>query len=303
MDDDATAYRRGLAEDATDDLRAMDRQPLAPAEARDVAALRSLMEDISSRQGIDVSPVLREWAAAMRAQLSQPLDKFPSADLVTRTYTTYDLSATSGTRTYTVEVRVDDNFDNIKTSVRDRVQVMLDRAVQDQTSRFVERAQDVGLDSDWRRPKSRPFPHVLPYLTPAPTTATAIQAEEAGVVTAAAHFALSRSEIRLDVNQYSKGPKVTPTGKKLWSCGFATVNSYNSDLALVVNLNERAIREAGFSDNFWAGTVAHEVLHTLGWGHPNGSYPDDLPIEIWQWCIETVGGSLVEEPKDVIAIR
>jgi hypothetical protein len=288
--------------DVTADFTDLDIQHIAPAEALEKLALRRLVEEISDLNKRDADPALSEWAAALLVELPVT-EGAADPQSFARTYTTYQLSATSGTRTYRLQVRVDDEFGNLRESLRDRVQTMLDRAVVDQTGRFIARAKAVGMDEGWRRSNSSPFPHVLPYLKPAPTAREGKQAEEAGVVTAAVHFALSRSGMRLDVNQYSQGPTIKPSGAKAWSCGYATVNSYNWDQVLVINLNERAIREAGFSNNFWTGTVAHEVLHTLGWGHPNGKYPDDLPIEIWQWCIQTAGGALVEEPSDVVAIR
>ncbi len=292
----------GLSAAATDDFSDLDIQRLAPGEIREVSELRRLAEGMSGDAGALVEPAAKAWAEALLPQLSLATDEADATEFA-RTYTSYQLSATSGTRTYNVDVRVDDEFDNLRESIRDRAQTMLDRAVRDQTSRFVARATAVGLDEDWRRPAGRAFPHTLSYLKPAPTTKQGIYAEEAAVVTAAVHFALSSRAIRLDINQYSKAPRITLRGGRAWSCGFADVNSYNSDRSLVINLNERAIREAGFSDDFWASTIAHEILHTLGWGHPKGSYPDDLPIEIWQWCIETGEGNLVERPEGLFPIR
>lgn len=286
----------------TRDLRDRDIQQLSPSEADDVLTLRRFVEAVSGAHETEADQGLNDWAAALLAQLPQPHDAV-GLPRIARAYTTFQLSALSGARAYKVRVRVDNNFGSIRDRVRDHVQRMLDRAVRDQTARFLKRARSVNLQEEWRRPRSRPFPHVLPYLTPPPRTRDEIYVEEAGLVTAAVHFAFSRSGITLDVNHYSEEPTVKPGRATAWSCGFANVNSYNSDLALAINLNERAIRDAGFSNNFWASTVGHEVLHTVGWGHPKGKYPADLPIEIWQWCIQTAGGSFIEEPADIIAIR
>ena len=284
------------------EIAELDHQPLAPADVSEIARLVSWTRALLDKSDEEVSPDLRDYCTRLLAQLDHEPDEAAAMEKA-RTYTTYHLTAASEKRNYAVEVRVDDGFGDSKEWVRDRTQTMLNRAVVDQTNRFVVRARSVGMRLKWRRDRTYGFPHTLPYVTPSPDTQDGKSAEEAAVTCAAANFALSRTGIRLTINAFKK-PATVKDGKRYWTGGSATVNLYNSDRALSINLNLTAIKEAKFSTNYWASTVAHEILHNLGWGHPNGSYPSDLPIEIWQWCIETAGqAKITDEPADEVLIR
>lgn len=67
--------------------------------------------------------------------------------------------------------------------------------------------------------------------------------------------------------------------------GKAPVNSYNRLRTLRISLNAVKVEQDTLDDDAWAGVMAHEFLHNLGWGHPDGEYTLAMPIEIYQACI------------------
>lgn len=195
------------------------------------------------------------------------------------------LTARSGRRTYRLEVIVDPDFGNNKDKVIGIAQRMLDQAVQDQTKCFYERAKRRGLT--WRRRRTLPFRHPLPYRNPPPTTADGKYQEEAAVVAAAFHFACTRDPpTKFHIQHFANNNNVL---------GSATVNLYTRRGLLRISLNGSKIDN--FNEATWASVAAHEVLHNLGWGHPRGSYPPSLAIEIYQHCIKGGGQGRADEEE------
>jgi hypothetical protein len=167
---------------------------------------------------------------------------------------------------------------------------MLARVVQGRTSQFIRNAQAQDAPKLTRRRGNLHFPHPLPYATPPASSVDDQIKEEAAVIAAAFDFPLSLAApgIALYINHYT----VEPNGD-YWVLGEATVNLYDDTYAknpkapyLRITLNGLAFA-ANFSDNTWAGTVAHEIMHNLGWGHPDGSYQVRMAIVNYDHCIRT----------------
>lgn len=199
-------------------------------------------------------------------------------------YNVFNIEATANQRTYRAEVHLDQDFnDTAQNSIRQGLEIMIARMVEGQVENFINRAEPGRRGLRYRRSRQRPFPPpALPYLTPSPTTIEEQVAEEAGIVEAAVFKAFSSTDPALRV-------KVTiicndSLGENVM--GSATVQYYNSNNALKISLNPDEFGELGEDEiNKWAGIMAHEFLHNLGWSHPKGEYTLEMPIEIYQACI------------------
>jgi hypothetical protein len=143
------------------------------------------------------------------------------------------------------------------------------------------------------------FPHPLPYFNPPPTSDLQRYTEEAGVIAAALHFPLSMPAPGVELLLYRKD---RPPKGNSWVLGSADVNHYADDKRhFHLNLNGRALRDATFSDATWSATIIHEMLHNLGWGHPDGSYNIRMAIENYESCIR--GTRFVESEDGAYPVR
>ncbi|HUC79490.1 MAG TPA: hypothetical protein VMR70_01185 [Flavisolibacter sp.] len=196
-------------------------------------------------------------------------------------YTIFNIESSHNNRTYRMEVHLDNDFtDTAETRIRSALDVMLARIVAGQLRNFIQRAQPGANGLRNRRRKSLPFPHPLPYLNSSPTTIPEQVAEEGAVVEAAVFGALNSTSPttrrKLTLNAYQNSNENV--------FGKAPVNSYNRQRALYVSLNTNAFQPSR-TDDIWAGVIAHEILHNLGWEHPDNQYTLAMPIEIYQACI------------------
>ena len=195
-------------------------------------------------------------------------------------YTVHRVERSSGERTYRANTHIDEAFGSLTNRVLSTTELMLERVVEGRTRCFVRTARQHGLS--WRRKPGLPFPHPLPYLSPPPSEADDIYAEEASVIAAALHFPLTKEApgVALYIDEFSRGPSGSS-----WVLGKATVNLYDSKRYLRIYLNSQAYSESGFEDDVWAGTIVHEILHNLGWGHPDGGYTRDKAIVNFDRCV------------------
>jgi hypothetical protein len=247
-------------------------------------------------EGDAVSRILAEWHAAVLDSLPQ-FGLQDEEEAAERAYEEFRLEQTSGSRTYRTLARIDTRFSDIA-RVRRTTDLMLRRVTEGRFRCFVSNARRYGLSAAWRRSRSLPFPHPLPYLSPPPATAEGRYAEEAGVIEAALRFAFSRPTpgVQLTID-YADWP---PNGN-FWTLGSAIVNLYNGRRYLRITLNDRAYPR--FSDDVWAGTIAHEILHNLGWGHPVGGYVGSVAIVNYDWCIRGSTARLEEGMNEQHLIR
>lgn len=151
---------------------------------------------------------------------------------------------------------------------------------------FLEAADPSETRLNNRRPSRRDFPHPLPCLSSRPTTTEGEIVEEVGIVEAAVFFAFCPGDnsktITATINAGFDfdGPTVF---------GSATPNYYDTHKALRITLNVDSFGtlddEPVSEEDCWAGIMAHEFLHNLGWSHPNDVYNLTMPIEIYQNCI------------------
>jgi hypothetical protein len=283
----------------------LDRQRISPETGRELQELRNFIDDLVARAndtpegGSDLSEVLTEWHKGVLEELPQyEIEDEDEESRFERAYTVFPLEHASGGRTYRINVNIDNNFGGLIERVRRTTDIMLERVLAGRTRCFIETARRFGLTPRWRRSRSLPFPHPLPYMSPPPTTDEGRFAEEAGVIEAALHFPLSQPApgINLFINQFSQGPS-----NGFWVLGSATVNLYNDSRFLRIRLNSRAYPE--FTDNTWAGTIAHEILHNLGWGHPDGVYESRIAIVNYDRCIRRATSRFDEDIDDRNQIR
>jgi hypothetical protein len=281
----------------------LDKQPLSRQTGEDLYKLREFLKDSVSREagGSDsddrVSGLLREWNTAILEDLLEQEIEDEEEALTPRIYTDFQLEQTNGALIYRLHVHIDNAFGALTERVRRTTDLMLARVVAGRSECFVRTARREGLT--WRRNRRLPFPHPLPYSSPPPTTDDQIFAEEAGVIAAAFHFALSNPAPGIDlvINHFSQGP----SSEGFWVLGSAPVNLYNDTRSLRMRLNARAFPE--FSDNIWAGTVAHEIMHNLGWGHPDGTYIPRIAIVNYDRCVRSADSLFEEEINDSLLIR
>jgi hypothetical protein len=223
---------------------------------------------------------IAEWREAfLHSLLRYELEHLTPATESTRSYKIVPIESTSGNRVYRANLYIDEAFGTQSARVQHNAELMLSRIVAGQTRAFIDTAQEFGLT--WRRNRSFPFPHPLPYSSPPPSTAIGRYTEEAMVIAAAFHFPLTLAApgIKFVINQYTK----QSSGHGLWELGFATINLYNDVRFLRINLNQLAFSH--FNDNVWAGVIAHETLHNLGWSHPDGGYDRSKAIVNYEWCV------------------
>jgi hypothetical protein len=188
------------------------------------------------------------------------------------------IEATSGSRTFRVELEIPQSFGKRTVNRIAAVleSVVLQRMVEGTSEKFVARADHFGLTS--RRSRKRKFRPTLPYLNPRPRTLNRQIREEAAVVEAAVESVFLASGDargrRLKINNYNVAGKA----------GAATPNSYYTQRYIEISVNHGLLTRLNVSDNRWGGVIAHEILHTLGWGHVN--YKNSNAIEIFEAIIQ-----------------
>jgi hypothetical protein len=135
---------------------------------------------------------------------------------------------------------------------------------------FLKGVQEINKSYTAPRDKSQTMPHNLP--TP-PKWGDYLQffVIFAGLMTNYLDICLTRkierpNYIPFYVRRYEKAKQ--PDG--FWETAFAPVNSLCYFKTLEVNINAKALNEAGFSTDQWVGVIVHEILHNGGWEHPNG---------------------------------
>lgn len=192
-----------------------------------------------------------------------------------------------------LKLHIDEKFGAQTQRLNDVAQYMIDQVAKGQAQCFYARAKQKGLT--YRRSRTLPFPHPLPYKSAAPTTPDGRYQEEAAVVEAAIRFAFSRKPpVNLFIDHFAANNRVL---------GSAVVNLYNRKKELRIKLNGTQLAGGRYSNATWASVVAHEILHNLGWGHPKGNYPPSLAIEIYQHCIKGSGDGFVEDGDGLNFIR
>jgi hypothetical protein len=96
------------------------------------------------------------------------------------------------------------------------------------------------------------------------------------------------------INRFDQDPVADPsTGRKSFTLGKAGVNIYNLNKLLEISLNGKFIGSGSeypksTDANVWAGVIAHEILHNLGWEH--GSNDSGTYIREYGDCVERNGG-------------
>lgn len=192
------------------------------------------------------------------------------------------IEATSGSRTFRVELEIPQSFgkrtvNRIATVLET---IVLQRMVEGISERFVARANHFGLT--WRRSTGRKFDPTLPYQR----TRNRKISEEAALVEAAVESVFltsgDASGRRLKIKNYNAAGKA----------GAATPNSYYTKRFVEISVNHKLLTRLNVSDNRWGGVIAHEILHTLGWGHLD--YKNSNAIEIFEAIIQ---GKRFNEPK------
>lgn len=263
----------------------MDKKDISLETLADLQFLKALLAPVAEVGKEDEEmQFYTEWEREiLEAVPSLDADEEISADVV-REYTEFNVERSADNRNYRIHLFIDNAFGNLVDDIHRRVEIMLDRMVAGQVQCFISRATQL-RNLTRRRPKLK-FPVTLPYLEPSPTTLSGKIREEANVINAAIHYALSRRSPTsygsvLYINSFSK-PKPAQRG---WTLGSATVNLYSDRRFLRIRLNKLALPH--FNDNDWAATIAHEILHNLGWGHGDGDYRNTNAIEIYERCIRT----------------
>src|SRR5688572_1004903 len=270
---------QNVDKDAELDVRAPDppnQQPYPPEDVDELEELFRLVQNlVESNPDI---PGIGDWHPGFYE--GRPFHKEPAfvARDPDRDYTTHNIDETGGGRTYRVQALIDNRFGTPKTTrIVSSTRSALKAIAVGQTTPFVNTARRYGLT--WRRNRTLPFPHPLPYASPPPNTPSGRYAEEAAVIAAAFHFPLSAStRIKLTVDYFSEG-----STNGYWTLGWATVNLYNRLRAFRINLNSAAF--GSFTNSVWSGTIVHEIMHNLGWGHPVGGYDSSKAIVNYDRCV------------------
>lgn len=285
---------------STESAAELDKQYISPETGREIQQLRDFLNDsversrVASDEEVGFSDALADWNKTVLEELPEYEIDDAEPEAVERAYTVFPLERASGARTYRINVHIDNGFGGLIERVRRTTDMMLGRVLEGRTACFIDTARRFGLESRWRRSRSLPFPHPLPYASPPPTTNDGRYAEEAGVIAAAFHFPLilAAPGIKLEINAFSQGP----SSGGFWVLGSALVNLYNDRRLLRMRLNTQAFPQ--FSDNVWAGTIAHEIMHNLGWGHPVGGYDRAKAIVNYDLCIRKTSTLTSEEDMD-----
>lgn len=56
-----------------------------------------------------------------------------------------------------------------------------------------------------------------------------------------------------------------------WQTGYAPLYQHFFDTATMqIYVNATALNNAGYSDGTWAASMFHEIMHNIGWEHPDG---------------------------------
>lgn len=252
--------------------------PLSDELAADFAAI----QDFVGRTRPSSDPALQTWLDSLAADFDATAEHDPgNKNLNAVQYEAHPLSVTVADRTYCADFRIDKSYGARIPRILQFLTLMLERAAAFKPQHFVDRASAVGGITE-RRQRGYNFPVTLPYRNEAPNSELEVYQEEAVVVAYAINYALTRpgSGVEFYVKRYDAS-----RGK--W--GIAPINKLNSSGYVSIKLNINNIINS-VSDNRLASVAAHELLHCLGWGHPSGSYPATLAIEILEHCIATGDG-------------
>jgi len=232
------------------------------------------------------------------------LDNFENIDvseqetaIVPPNYVVSTIERQLSDRTFTTILKVDDTFNaEIIARIQGNVTELISRILQGQLNCFISRAISVA-SLNKRRNRSFAFPHTLPYTTPGPTTLRGRATEEAAIIEASLNYVLSkRTNTSLGATLLIKRRSRSRNRNGSWTTGWGDVNSYNRNGYLEICLNDRAFPY--FGDNTWTATIAHEILHNLGWSHGKGNYSITNAIEIYQNCIRNAKGLTVAEENE-----
>ena len=69
----------------------------------------------------------------------------------------------------------------------------------------------------------------------------------------------------VDLGSYPIAPEFA------FTLGFAPVYQYHVDTRTwLININATALNDDEGSDRAWAAAMFHEILHNIGWEHPDG---------------------------------
>jgi hypothetical protein len=118
------------------------------------------------------------------------------------------------------------------------------------------------------------------------------------VIASAFHFQLcaASARVKLEIDYFSEG-----SNNGYWVLGWATVNLYNRLRLFRINLNSAAF--GVFSNAVWSGTIVHEIMHNLGWGHPEGGYDSSKAIVNYDKCIRSATARETGDVSDVAEIE
>jgi hypothetical protein len=236
--------------------------------------------------------VITQWRAGALASIDRfLLDTEDHEAEAANGYKVFNIEATSGQRTYRAEIFLDNDFNDVaEAQVRRALDIMITRMVAGQVRNFIRYAEPEPTGLRSRRSRDAKFPVKLPYLSPRPTTIQDQIAEEAGIIEAAVFTAFSSTTQAAPV----KAKIVRFYKRDSQVMGYAPTHRYYNQRSLYITLNEGKLDGDKRFDEKWAGIMAHEFLHNLGWEHPDGIYTLALPIEIYQACISS-GHHLSEE--------
>jgi hypothetical protein len=279
----------GDNKDKKDGLDLSDQVYYSPEIAESIKTLRKIVDEIYERESADTeSDAFKAWRHEVLGGL--PETKSVEADEFETLHEAFELQATAGNRTYRVHAHIDEAFGSDVGLVRDIIQLMLQGMVQSQAGCFVRHALQHGRLT-WRRDRNLDFPHPLPYQPRQPSDLEGRAVEEAAVLEAAIQWVMMRNApgMNLRVNRYNiEGG----------SNGWATVNFYHTRRRLSINLNHWRLTRR--PQALTASTAAHELLHNLGWSHPDGVYRPWMAIENYEHCIAEHSGAPLEEDHDQI---
>lgn len=252
-----------------------------------------ISEDGSKKNREDEVISIRQWKYNILDSLYEYEPDEEVETLVSDKHLEFEIEASvevsnEKTRTYRAHVFLDSSFsDTAKDKVKAALGLMITKMVRRQVKNFKKYAEPTRNGLRYRRAKSKPFPHTLPYMNPPASNIQEQIIEEAGVVEAAVYFAFNstspKDSIKLYIDSYTTDIDIK---------GKAVVNYYNEhyneqkeNQELRITLNEKALSDDGSENKVWAGRIAHEILHNLGWQHPDDEYTLAMPIEIYQACI------------------
>jgi hypothetical protein len=184
------------------------------------------------------------------------------------------IGATSGSRTFRVELEIPQSFGRRTVNRIARVleSIVLQRMVEGISEKFVARADHFGLTM--QRSTTRKFDPTLPHQR---TSNRSIRQEAVLVEAALESVFLTSGDARgrrLKINNYNE----------VGAAGAATPNSYYAQKYVEISINHSLLTRLKVSNNRWGGVIAHEILHTLGWGHL--AYKNSNAIEIVEAIVQ-----------------